>query len=96
MARQNWLDESTQTPLIDDQAKRLGSFVDAMADGIIDASELKAQEDRLVALIKDIEPQLDDDLHAKLTELLCELSAYSMMQVLEEIHKARPATVFQG
>jgi hypothetical protein len=96
MARQDWLDEATQTPLIDDHAKRLGSFVSAMADGVIDSAELKAQEDRLVTLIKEVEPQISDDLHAKMTELLCEVSAYSMMQVLEEIHNARPKTVFQG
>lgn len=96
MARQSWLDETTQTPLIDDYAKQLGSFIDALADGRIDASELASQEGRLVAAMKEVEPQLDDDLHGKVTQLLCELSAYNIMQMLHEVHQARPKTVFQG
>ena len=46
--RNHWLDEKTETPLIDEYVKKLGSFLEAMADGKIDASELKAQEDRVV------------------------------------------------
>ena len=37
MARKSWLDDDAQTTLIDDYARNLGSFVDAMADGIVDA-----------------------------------------------------------
>lgn len=96
MARQNWLDETTQTPLIDDYAKQLSSFIDALADGKIEASELADQEGRLVAAMKEVEPQLDDELHGKVTQLLCELSAYNIMQMLHEVHEARPKTVFQG
>jgi hypothetical protein len=96
MARQSWLDEKTQTPLIDDYAKQLGSFIDALADGTVDASELAGQEGRLVAAMKEVEPLLDDELHGKVTQLLCELSAYNIMQMLHEVHQARPKTVFQG
>lgn len=96
MARQSWLDEKTQTPLIDDYAKELNTFIDAMADGRIDDTELSAQEQRLVALMKEIEPQLDDTQHEKVTQLLCEMTAYSVMQLLCEVQKARPQTVFQG
>ena len=39
--RTHWLDEKTDTPLIDEYVKKLGSFLEAMADGKIDASELK-------------------------------------------------------
>jgi hypothetical protein len=96
MARQSWLDEKTQTPLIDDYAKELSTFIDAMADGRIDDAELSAQEQRLVALMKEVEPQLDDAQHEKVTQLLCEMTAYSVMQLLSEVQKARPQTVFQG
>ena len=96
MARQSWLDEKSQTPLIDDYAKNLGTFIDAMADGRIDDAELNAQEKRLVALMEEVEPQLDDAQHEKVTQLLCEMTAYSIMQLLNKMQKARPQAVFQG
>ena len=94
--RQSWLDEKAKTPLIDDYARDLGTFVTAIADGKIDAAELAAQEKRLVALMSEVEPKLDDDLHAEVTKLLCEVAAYSMMQVLSELQACRPKTKFRG
>jgi hypothetical protein len=90
--RKSWLDDKTNEPLIDQYAQQLTSFIDAMADGRVDASEVQKQEDHLAALMKEIEPQLDDAMHEKVTRLLCELSAYNMMQFLHEIHQARPQT----
>ena len=68
--RTPWLDEKSETPLIDDYVQRLGSFLEAMADGRIEASELKTQEDRVVALMKTVEPELSDEVHEKVTHLL--------------------------
>ena len=56
--RTHWLDEKTETPLIDAYVQKLGSFLEAMADGRIDAGELKAQEERVATLMKTIEPEL--------------------------------------
>lgn len=94
--RSSWLDEKNETPLIDDYARELGSFMEALADGKIDSKEMKNQEKRLVALLKSVEPKLDDELHADVTKLLCEVSAYSVMQVLHELGAARPRTKFRG
>ena len=94
--RQSWLDEKSQKPLIEQYARQLGSFMDALADGQVDASEIAAQEARLIKLMKAIEPRLDDDLHAKVTSLLCELTAYDLMHVLYSMHEARPQTTFRG
>lgn len=96
MARKSWLDEKGETTLIDDYAKQTGSFIDAMADGKIVGSELADQETKLVALMKKIEPKLDDESHAEITELLCELSAYNVMQMLSMFQQAMPKTQFQG
>ncbi len=96
MARQSWLDDDAQSTLIDDYARNLGTFVDAMADGIVDAREVSEQEKRVVDLMKQIEPQLDDAMHEQVTKLLCELSAYSVMQLLHSVYEARPKTKFQG
>ena len=86
-----WFDEASHTPIIADKARRAESFLAAMADGSIDESEIKAQEQRLVALMEEIEPQLDAALHDKVTELLCELTVYDFMQaMLLGSSKARP------
>lgn len=96
MSRTSWFDESSQTSQIDQYARQLKPFVEAMADGRIDESELKAQEARLTSLMKEVEPLLDDKLHAKVTQLLCELTAYDLMQMFHEMQKSRPKTVFRG
>jgi hypothetical protein len=94
--RTHWLDEKTDAPLIDDYVQRLSTFMDAMADGKIDASELKSQEARVTALMKTIEPALDDKLHEQVTHLLCELSAYNIMNTLHQIMDSKPKTKFRG
>ncbi|HVR75667.1 MAG TPA: hypothetical protein VMT52_15135 [Planctomycetota bacterium] len=95
--RIKWLDDKTGAVLIESHARRLKSFMQAMADGRVDDSELKAQEARLVSIIKEVEPKLNDQIHARVSELLCELSAYDLMQVLNSFHNAKPArTKFRG
>ncbi len=90
--RKSWLDDKTQEPLIDQYAQKLSSFIDALADGRVDAAEVERQEERLVSLMKEVEPSLDDATHEKVTQLMCELSAYNLMQFLHSLHEARPAT----
>jgi hypothetical protein len=93
--RTSWLDKRAH-PVIEEYARQLESFVAAMADGVIDDSEIKAQEARLVGLMKEIEPELNDDLHEKITRLLCELTAYDLMHMMHAMNAARPKTVFRG
>lgn len=95
MGRQSWLDEG-QTPLIDQYARQLGAFVEALSDGKVDHSELADQEKKVVAHMKELEPKLDDVMHAKVTQLLCDLTAYNIMQVLHTMHEARPVAQFRG
>jgi hypothetical protein len=94
--RKSWFDEKSHTILIKEYAQHLASFVQAMADGKVDATELEAQQERLVTLMKEVEPQLDDALHEKVTRLLCELAAYDVMQMIYTMQEARPKTVFRG
>jgi hypothetical protein len=93
--KQSWLDDNAN-PLIDGYVQKLGTFVDAMADGHIDDRELGEQEKRLVASLKEVEPTLNDAQHAQVTKLLCELTAYNVMQTLNSLQSARPQTKFQG
>jgi len=95
-AKSAWFDESSQAPIIDQQARRLESFLAAVADGVVDESEVRAQEARLVEVMREVEPLLDDDLHAKVTQLLCELTAYDLMQTMHAFSAARPKSVFRG
>lgn len=94
--RLSWLDVESGMPLIEKYARQLDSFLETMADGIVEEAEIKNQEKRLTKLMKDVEPQLNDDLHAKVTKLLCELTAYDLMQTLFAMQQARPKTVFRG
>jgi hypothetical protein len=94
--RTPWLDDKTDAPLIDQYVQRLGTFLEAMADGKIDAHELEAQEERVVALMKSVEPELSDPVHEQVTHLLCELSAYNIMHTLHQLVQNRPKTKFRG
>lgn len=94
--RSSWLDPDSHQPVIDRYARRLGPFVEAMADGKIDDAEVAAQEKRLVKLMKEVEPALPPALHPKVTQLLCELTAYDLMRILYSMEQARPKTAFRG
>jgi hypothetical protein len=94
--RTSWFDEKSHHLLLDQHAQKLDPFLKAMADGKVDAKELHAQEERLVALMKEVEPLLDDTLHEKVTQLLCELVAYDQMQMVHTMQEARPKGVFRG
>lgn len=95
-ARTRWFDETTQAPRIDELARKLDSFVDTMADGRVDDQEMQDQEERVVELMKAVEPLLDEEAHAKVTQLLCELTAYDLMRIMHAIQRHRPKTKFQG
>jgi hypothetical protein len=85
MARASWFDENANQLLIQEQVDKLQSFTDALADGVVERRELDAQEQRLVAALRRLEPELSDDLHAKVTAVLVEISAYNIMRLLHEL-----------
>jgi len=95
MARKSWIDPDTNEPLIDDYAKQLESFVRAFEDGVISDKEISDQEARLITVMKEVEDDLDDATHAKVTKLLCELNAFDIMQFTYEMQKSR-AAMFRG
>src|SRR5262245_42601843 len=93
--RTSWLDDKSHAT-INDSARQMQSFLRAMADGVIDDSELKEQEEKVVELMKVIEPKLDDDLHQLVTQLLCEVTVYDIMQVMKDVQDSRPGSQFRG
>ena len=95
-AKPPWFDDSTDTPLIAEYARKLDSFLDAIADSKIETRELDAQEKRVVDLMKEVEPLLSAEAHEKVTRLLCEVTAYDLMQALHMAGHARTKTKFRG
>jgi hypothetical protein len=94
MARKSWFDDKAEHPLIDEQVQKLDSFTSALADGVVSKQELTGQEQRLMAAMKKVEGELNDDLHAKVTTLLVELSAYNVMRLLNELQTERARMAF--
>ena len=94
MARTSWFDDQAKHPVIDEQIQKLESFTSAMADGVVSKEELNGQEERLTAALKKLEAELSDDLHAKVTTVLVELSAYNVMRLLHELNRERARQAF--
>jgi len=94
MARTSWFDDKAEHPIIQEQIEKLESFTSALADGIVSKQELSGQEQRLVAAMKQVEPELNDDVHGKITNLLVELTAYNVMRLLHELQTERARIAF--
>ena len=91
-----WFDDASDTPLLAEYARKLDTFLDAIADEKVETRELEAQEKRVVDLMKEVEPLLSAEAHDKVTRLLCEVTAYDLMHALHMAGKARPRTTFRG
>lgn len=89
MAKASWFDDKNGTEQIQDRVRKLETFTDALADGVITGKELDAQEKRLVEAMKAAEPLLNDDQHGKVTAVLVELTAYNIMRLLRELQAER-------
>ena len=94
MARIDWFDEHKEVPVIDEQVSKLATFVDAMADGVIDKAELEKQQSSVVQAMKSVQGELNDAQHEKVTRLLVELSAYNVMRLLHELQHNRLQRAF--
>ena len=88
MARTSWLNDES-TPDLDAHVSQLEHFTSSIADGVIDAKEMSTQEANVVAAMKAVEGSLDDATHAKVTRLLAEVAAYSVMRTLHELAQAK-------
>ena len=91
-----WFDTTSETPLIAEYARKLDSFLDVVADGRVETKEIEEQEHRVVALMKEVEPLLSPEAHEKVTKLLCEVTAYDLMNAFHMAGKSRPKTTFRG
>jgi predicted transcriptional regulator len=94
MARTSWFDDKAEHEAIQERASKLESFTSALADGVVSKQEVTGQEQRLVAAMKTLEPDLSDALHAKVTDVLVELTAYNVMRLLHELQAERARLAF--
>ncbi|PYR60677.1 MAG: hypothetical protein DMF85_04380 [Acidobacteria bacterium] len=94
MARTSWLDAKADSPLIQQRVEKLASFTNALADGVVTKQELSEQEQRLTAAMKKAEPDLNDAQHAKMTDVLVEMTAYNIMRLLHELQVERARLAF--
>jgi hypothetical protein len=92
--RISWFDDKAEHPMIQEQITKLDAFTSALADGVVSKNELSGQERRLVTAMKALEADLSDDLHAKVTTVLVELSAYNVMRLLHELQAERTRMAF--
>ncbi len=88
MPRVSWIDSDSH-PDLDAHVAQLEHFTASIADGVIDAKELATQESNVVAAMKAVEGSISDDQHAKVTRLLAEVAAYSVMRTLHELAQAK-------
>jgi len=88
MARSSWINDDSN-PDLEEHIGKLEHFAQALADGVVDANELETQEKNLVDAMKAVESSLNDDQHGKVTKLLAELTAYSVMRTLHDLMQAR-------
>jgi hypothetical protein len=95
VARTSWFDDKAEHEAIQERASKLESFTSALADGVVSKQELTGQEVRLVAAMKALEPALSDALHAQVTTVLVELTAYNVMRTLHELQAERARLAFK-
>jgi predicted transcriptional regulator len=96
VARISWFDDKAEHEAIQERVSKLDSFTSALADGVVSRKELASQETRLVSAMKNVEAELSDDLHAKVTAVLVELTAYNVMRLLHELQAERTRMAFSG
>jgi len=95
MARTSWLDDKAEHPLIHERVQQLDTFTSALAGGVVTAQELSSQEQRLIAAMKNVESDLPDAVHGKMTTVLVEMTAYNVMRLLHELQAGRARAAFQ-
>lgn len=89
MTRISWIDPETNELRIEGYAKKLPPFTRAFSDGVISEQEISDQQARLTDLMKFIEPALNDEMHAKVTKMVIELTAFNIMQFVYQMQQER-------
>jgi hypothetical protein len=76
----SWFDETTEAVYSVQFFQRMESWQRAMADGKIDQEEIHSQAERVQQILRNLEPSLSPEAHAKLTAAFGELAVLQGMQ----------------
>lgn len=82
MARRSWFEPtagSSGASPFTHSVERLESWQRAIEDGVIEPHEVAEQKDRVVALLRALEPMLDDAQHEQVTRVLEEWAVLQAM-----------------
>lgn len=91
MPRRAWFEESGSMPL-SESVERLESWQKAIEDGVIEPHEVSEQIERIMGLLRTLEPLLDDAQHELVTRVLEEWAVLQAMQgtlLVEEFASGR-------
>lgn len=82
MPRTSWFEVGSDKLTLNQYVEQMASWQRALADGVVQPKELNAQADRVAALLRALEPKLDDALHEEVTQVLYELAVFYGMERL--------------
>ncbi len=82
MGRDGWFDGRGIDLLRDEFLETHAGWQKYIADGEITADEILEQENRIVAMLQKLEPELDDATHARLTKALLEYEVLVNMALI--------------
>lgn len=82
MARDGWFDGRGVDLLRDEFLETHAGWRRYIADGQITAAEILEQENRIVKMLKEIEPTLNDQQHETLTKILLEYEVLVNMALI--------------
>jgi len=86
MSKSTWFDAESNDLMFSKYVTQMGSWQEAMADGIIEPWEIKKQAERIGELLSALEPKLNDELHEEITDIFYEIAVlYGMVQVSEMV-----------
>ena len=84
MARKKWFDPESNELEFTKYTGQMESWQRALADGVVEPTEVREQAERVAAMLRALEPKLSDELHEEITNVFFELSVlYGMQRLLE-------------
>ena len=84
MGKNLWFDPASNQMLFNRYLTQMDSWQQALADGVIEASEVAVQAEKVSDMLRALEPKLSTEIHAELTNILYEWAVLqAMMTTLE-------------
>jgi len=88
MAGKSWFDPETNEMMFSKYLEQMESWQKALADGVVEAEEVRQQAEKVSEMLRALEPKLSDELHEELTQILYEWAVLQAMERLVELTEA--------